>query len=330
MTILQEPYISAGRISDHCLELVGNTPMVRLGEGSIPNANAYVKLEAYNPTGSVKDRAAHYILRNLLAMGTIDADTEIVESSSGNYAVALAAYCQYYGLRFRCVIDPNITPYNLRMVEEFGAVIDMVSTPNTVGGYLKARLSRIHALMAEPQKRYWINQYANPLNAQAYYETLGNEIGNQLPSLDYAFVGVSSGGTITGLSRKLKETYPAIRIIAVDTVGSVVFGSPPKGRYIPGIGSSQRPAILDQAYIDDVVWIDEATAAQACHALLKDHFLFTGGSSGTVYAAMKYYFGRQPHSLSSPTALAIFADSGSKYLDTVYNPAWCRDKLGLA
>lgn len=322
-------YHTTHKTKGNYLELVGNTPVIQLPVTGLPHVNLFAKLELYNPTGSVKDRAAHYLLRALLSSGLVNKETEIIESSSGNYAVALAAYCQYYNLRFRCVIDPNITSYNYRMLNEFGACIDMITVPDKMGGYLESRLAHIDDLMAEGKNRYWINQYVNPLNAQAYYDTIGVEIASQLASIDYVFIGVSSGGTITGLSQKLKENYPNVKIIAVDSVGSAVFNSPPKTRFIPGIGSSRLPPIIHDALIDDVVWVEESVSALHCHELLREHFLFAGGSSGTIYAAVKQYF-QDSHKLRSPNVLAIFPDGGIKYLDTIYNETWCFEKLGLS
>jgi len=173
------------------------------------------------------------------------------------------------------------------------------------------------------ENSYWINQYGNPLNARTYFETIGNEIyaDFQHQGLDYVFLGVSSGGTITGLSRKLKEKFPDITVVAVDVEGSVIFGNKPAKRRIPGIGSSMVPDILKYAQIDKVVIVNEVETVKGCRDLLSEHFIFAGGSSGSVYAgAMKYF--QTNEARYGQNALCILADRGERYLHTVYNDEW--------
>src|SRR5256885_1060302 len=166
-------------------------------------------------------------------------------------------------------------------------------------------------------------EYVNPDAVEAHYELTGGEICADFSSLDYVFIGVSTGGTIAGLSRRLKERYPKVRIIAVDTQGSVIFGDTPRKRHIPGVGSSIVPPLLSHASIDDVVLIPERETAAACRELLHTHGLFAGGSSGTVFAAVERYAtkmgGGGP---KRPTVLFVCADRGTPYLDTVFDPTW--------
>ena len=135
------------------------------------------------------------------------------------------------------------------------------------------------------------------------------------------FLGVSTGGTISGVSHRLKEKFPSVRIIAVDAEGSVIFGGQPRKRYIPGIGASVTPELVKQARIDDVVKIPESETAQACQELLRRHGLFVGGSSGSAYAAVKRYLPKM-RSLTPPHVLFLCADGGAAYLETLYNPEW--------
>ena len=140
-------------------------------------------------------------------------------------------------------------------------------------------------------------------------------------------MGVSSGGSVSGLSRRVKAHNPAIKVIAVDAEGSVIFGGAPKKRHIPGLGSSIVPALVKEALIDDVVMVPERESATACQELLLRHGLFVGGSTGTVYAAIVRYADklRRP---TPPNVLFLCADRGTAYLDTVFNPAWTQ-KLSL-
>lgn len=287
------------------LDRVGNTPMVQLHVPELKHINLFAKLEFYNPTGSVKDRAASYITRKLLEWKEIDKDTTLVESSSGNFAIALSAYCQKEGLKFIAVVDPCISPINEMLIKSFGANVIKVNVPDGNGGYLISRINKVKELVNEIDNAYWVNQYANPYNAEAYYNTLGNEICSDLGKIDFVFMGVSSGGTITGVSRKIRERFPRAKVITVDIVGSVIFGHPPGKRSIPGIGSSMVPEILKGAKIDDVVIVDEVSTIEMCHELLKKHYVFAGGSSGSV-----------------------FADRGERYVNTVYNEKWCLDFKG--
>lgn len=305
------------------LDNVGNTPLISIGLEDFPSVKLFSKLEYLNPTGSVKDRAASYILKTCLERGIINQKTTIVESSSGNFGVALSAYCRKHGLKFICVVDPNILPVNRMLIQAFGGEIDEVQEPDSNGGYLLTRIARVNEWLGKLDNIYWVNQYGNKLNADAYYHSLGNEIYNEFPDeLDYLFLGISSGGTITGISRKMKEKYPNIKIIAVDIYGSVIFGHPSSKRHIPGIGSSMRPDILKDAFIDDVVMISEVETIRHCHALLQEQNVFVGGSSGSVYAGVKKYFAKNPINGMSVNAMCIFPDRGERYTSTIYDKEW--------
>ncbi|NLR57661.1 2,3-diaminopropionate biosynthesis protein SbnA [Chitinophaga polysaccharea] len=310
------------------LEKVGNTPVVKLDTPDLPDVNLFCKLEYYNPTGSVKDRAAYYILQKCLEEKIIDQDTTIIESSSGNFGVALAAYCKLLSLKFICVIDPTISPINEMLIgSNYNAEICKVTTTDRNGGYLLTRIEKVKELKNAIGNSYWINQYGNELNAEAYYKSLGEEICADFSSgLDYVFLGVSSGGTITGASRKIKERFPEASVIAVDMEGSVIFGAKPMKRSIPGIGSSMVPDILKGALIDEVVWVSEADVIANCQELLSEYSIFSGGSSGAVYAAMKQYFSRLPRR-QPVNVLCVLPDRGERYCNTIYNKTWCDELL---
>lgn len=303
------------------LEKVGRTPLIQIKSNELQNINLYAKLEFYNPTGSVKDRAADYIIKKLLALGEIDKDTTLIESSSGNFGIALSAYCKKYGLKFCCVIDPNINSINETIIKKLSTSTIKVLEPDLNGGYLLERIKKVRELLIHIPNSYWINQYANPYNAEAYYNTLGIELCDEIKNIDYVFLGVSSGGTITGVSQKVKERYPHAHIIAVDVEGSVIFGGVPQKRHIPGIGSSMVPEILKQAKIDEVVIVDEISTINMCHELLENHSIFAGGSSGSVYAAINKYFSDKSF-MSKPNVVAIFPDRGDRYSNTIYSKDW--------
>lgn len=316
-------------IYNNILEKIGNTPLVRIKPNGFRNVNVYAKLEHYNPMGSVKDRSALYILGKILDSGEINKDTVIIESSSGNFGVALSAYCKEKGLKFYCVVDPHISPVNEYLIKTLSTKMIKVSDIDENGGYLLNRIRKVKQLQSEIANSYWVNQYGNPYNAEAYGETLGKEICDDMDSMsgiDYIFLGVSSGGTITGISQKVREVYPNAKVIEVDIKGSVIFGGMPKKRYIPGIGSSMVPDILKQAKIDEVFMVDEYDTVEMCHELLKEHYLFLGGSSGSVYFAIKKYFEGRSFD-KKQNVVAIFADRGDRYVNTIYNDEWCNNFL---
>jgi N-(2-amino-2-carboxyethyl)-L-glutamate synthase len=294
------------------------TPHVQL---AVEGMNLFAKLEYVNPVGSIKDRPAYWILKRAAERGEICDETTVVESSSGNFASALAAYTRLVGLRFIPVIDPNISSTYESFLRRLCPRVVKVEDRDDTGGFLKTRLQMVDHLRATIPNAYWTNQYGNPDAVEAHYELTASEICADFDSLDYVFIGVSTGGTIAGMSRRLKERYPEVRIIAVDTEGSVIFGDAPRKRHIPGIGSSIVPPLVSHARIDDVVLIPERETVAACRELLATHGLFAGGSSGTAFAAVKRYAARMAGA-KRPTVLFVCADRGTPYLDTVFDPTW--------
>ena len=294
------------------------TPQVQL---AIKGMDLFAKLEYVNPVGSIKDRAAYWILKRAAERGEIGEETTVIESSSGNFAAALAAYTQLVGLRFIPVIDPNISSTYESFLRRLCPTVVKVEERDNTGGFLKTRLQKVKELCATVPHAYWPNQYGNPDAMEAHYELTAGEICADFDSLDYIFIGVSTGGTISGVSRRLKARYPGIRVVAVDTEGSAIFGGAPRKRHIPGIGSSIVPPLLSFAKIDDVVLVSERETVQACRELLTSHGLFAGGSSGSAFAAAKRYAARMSGP-GRPSALFLCADRGTPYLDTVFNPGW--------
>jgi N-(2-amino-2-carboxyethyl)-L-glutamate synthase len=303
---------------EHLGNLLRPTPLVAV---PLPGLRVFAKLEYMNPFGSIKDRSAYWILKRAAERGDIDADTTVIESSSGNFAVALASYTQLLGLRFVPVIDPNILPIHESFLRRVCETVVKVDQRDDTGGFLKTRLKMVRELCAGTDRAFWTNQYGNADAADAHYRFTAEEICRDLAELDYAFIGVSTGGTVAGLSRRLKERYPAVKIVAVDASGSVIFGGPPRPRHIPGLGASIVPPLVDQAQIDEVAMVSERDAAAGCRALLWEHGLFVGGSTGSSFAAVQRYAQRMPPA-SKLTAVFLCADRGTAYLDTVFDAGW--------
>src|SRR3989454_5599054 len=198
----------------------------------------FTKLEYVNPFGSIKDRAAYWILTRAAERGDICKETTLTKSSPGTFAAALAAFTHLVGLRFIPVIAPNISGAYESFLRRICPTVVKVEDRDDTGGFLKTRLQKVKELCATIPNAYWTNQYGNPDAMEAHYELTATEICADFDSLDYVFIGVSTAGTIAGVSRRLKGHYPNNRVIAVDTEGSAIFGGAPSKRDIPGLWSS--------------------------------------------------------------------------------------------
>ncbi|MET7698250.1 MULTISPECIES: 2,3-diaminopropionate biosynthesis protein SbnA [unclassified Streptomyces] len=305
----------------HLRRSLAGTPLVPLVGGDL---DIVAKLEFCNPTGSAKDRSALWILEQAITRGEITQGTTVIESSSGNFAISLAFYCRMVGVPFVPVIDPNCNEATEAQLHRLCARVEKVTARDATGGFLKTRLARVRELTAEVDHAYWTNQYANEDALNAHYRFTGGELVGATGAIDYLFVGVGTGGTIAGLSRRVKEAFPRCVVVAVDTEGSVIFGGPPGKRRIPGIGSSIVPPLVEQALIDDIEIVPETRAVEGCHALVARHGLFAGGSTGSVYSAVQSYFARNPVTGARPAVALLAADRGNAYAKTIYNPAWVR------
>ncbi|MBB4684411.1 2,3-diaminopropionate biosynthesis protein SbnA [Amycolatopsis jiangsuensis] len=295
------------------------TPLIALAD---EKCEIFVKLEFCNPSGSSKDRSAMWILEQAIGRGEITRETTVVESSSGNFALAMAYYCRMLGIRFIPVIDPNCNESTEAQLRLLCGRVEKVAAADAAGGYLKTRLSRVQDLLAELEVAYWPNQYANSDASDAHYRFTAAELIAQAGPLDYLFVGVGTGGTIAGLSRRIKGAYPDCVVVAVDTEGSVIFGGPPKKRRIPGIGSSIKPPLCDQALIDEVQIVSEVHTVEACAAMAAKYGLYAGGSTGSAYSAVQDYFARSRPGVHRPRVAFLAADRGQAYAGTVYDPTW--------
>lgn len=284
----------------------------------------FTKLEFCNVNGSAKDRAALWILQQAVARGDVRTGSTVVESSSGNFALSLASYAAALGVRFVPVIDPHCNRSTEAYLRTLCPAVEKVVEPDGAGGYLRTRLARVRELLADNPGAYWPDQYRNPDAAEAHYRFTGGELCAALPRLDYLFVGVGTGGTIAGLSHRVKETFPGCAVIAVDAAGSAIFGAPPAPRRIPGLGSGIVPPLVGHALIDEVVHVPEPDAVTGCHDLLGEHGVFAGGSTGSVYHAIRRFFAARPIPRRTPAVAFLCADRGHAYADTVYDPDWVR------
>lgn len=302
---------------DALLRGLPRTRVVRLWH---PGIRLHAKMESQNRTGSAKDRAAIWILREAVRRGEITRNTTVVESSSGNFALSLASFLDVLGVPFVPVLDPNVNGATERTLRRMCARVEKVTEPDGTGGYLISRLTRVAELRAELADVYWPDQYANPDGARGHYELTARELIEEVGRIDYLFVGVGTGATINGLSHRLGKEQPDAIVVAVDVEGSAIFGAPPARRLIPGIGSSIRPPLVDSARIREVVVLSERDEVAGCRAMLRDHGIYAGGSTGCVYAAITRHF--EGHSGPEPVVAFLCADNGEPYADTVYADDW--------
>lgn len=307
------------------IECIGDTPLVRLRRLFSGSPQVFAKLELLNPGGSVKDRPARYIIERGLRDGTIVPGATVIESSSGNFGIALAMAARIYELDFVCVVDPKISPLNLRILKQLGARVERVERPDAFGGYLHTRLERVQELLAEIPGSYWIDQYANELNTRCHYDGIGSEIVDALEgdTVDVLVAAVSTTATLLGAARRLRDAFPAVRIVAVDAAGSVIFGAPPRARDLPGIGSSRRPELLVEEEVDDVIFVDDYDSARGCRDLLLGEGILAGGSSGAVIAAVQKLAPELPR---GSRVVTILPDRGERYMDRVYDDDWVQSR----
>ncbi len=309
------------------LSAVGNTPLVALtrllGHSRF---RLFAKLEGLNPGGSMKDRPAAAILRGALEAGTIGRNTAVVESSSGNLAVGLAQACAYHGLRFISVVDPKASQQNLAILRAYGAEIEMVSAPDPeTGEYLPALLARVQELLCQIDNAFWPNQYANLDNPRAHHATVREILDKLDGRLDFLFCAVSTCGLLRGCAEYLREHRLGTKVVAVDAVGSVIFGRRPGRRLLPGHGAAVRPALFRGDLHDEVLHVSDLDCVVGCRRLVRSEAILAGGSSGAVVTAVSRLQSAVP---DGAACVAVLPDRGERYLDTVYSDAWVSQHFG--
>ena len=300
---------------------IGNTPIrrIRLLVGG-KSRKVYLKLEGDNPGGSIKDRTALSLLRDLEKTGRLGTGARLVESSSGNLAIGLAMLARDNGYRFTAVVDPKVTVENIRRLHDLGAETTMVEAPDETGGYLLSRLARIREMLAEDPELLWTNQYSNAANPEAHYLGTAPEIFRQMEHrVDAVFVAVSTGGTLAGIGRYFREASPDTRIIAVDARGSVALGGPPGVRMLTGLGSSRRSDFVVPGLYDELIYVGDSEAFAFCRALDAATGIKVGGSSGACLAACAGYLQSRR---KAERTVCICADRGEHYASTIFSSSW--------
>lgn len=303
------------RVHPSICSLIGSTPMVRLQR--LPDrhgckADVIAKLEFFNPLSSVKDRIALAMIEAAEMSGEIDANTTLIEPTSGNTGIALAYVCAAKGIQLVLTMPESMSVERRRMLKLFGA--KLVLTPASQG--MRGAVAQARKLVAENPNAKMLQQFENPANPAVHAETTAKEILRDCgKDLDVFVTGVGTGGTLTGCARTLKKGLPKCRIVAVEPEDSAVLsGRQPGGHKIQGIGAGFVPSILDQQAIDEVITIGNETAFATARELAAFEGIPAGISSGaTVAAALE--IGARPE-LASKRIAVIIASAAERYLST--------------
>ena len=294
-------------------ELIGNTPLLHLGryEAAVgAGAAIYAKLEYFNPLGSVKDRAALYMIEAGEAAGQIRSDTLIIEPTSGSTGIGLAYICATRGLRLILTMPENMSQERIQLLSALGA--EIVLTPAWEG--MAGAVSKAQELHKAHPNSVIPDQFSNPANVRAHVETTAPEILRDLDGqLDIFVSSIGTGGTLTGNGRVLKEALPNLRVIGVEPAASPLLSQGKVGPHkIQGIGANFIPAILDQSLIDEIIPVSDEDAYAACRAVAKAEGLLVGVSSGAaIHAAAE--LARRPEN-AGKRIVAILPDTGERYL----------------
>ncbi|MFI8326267.1 cysteine synthase A [Streptomyces sp. NPDC085529] len=299
------------RVAAGLEELIGNTPLVRLAlPDGAPGAEVLAKIEAANPFASSKDRAALAMLRGAERRGELVPGGTVVESTSGNTGIALAALCALRGYRCVVVLPDSATPERIGLLTALGA--EIVQTPSAER--FAGAIAKAEEIQAATPDSWYVRQHENPDNVQAHYETTGPEIWADTGGrVDVLVAGVGTGGTLTGAGRYLRERNPALEIVAVEPEGSPVLSRGYAGTHrIPGLNGGFVSPTTDVELIDRVITCSDEAALDTARALTREQALFTGLSSGAaVYGAT--LLARDP-AYEGKTIVTILPDTGERYV----------------
>jgi cysteine synthase len=304
-----EEITAAGRPYPSIVDAIGHTPLVEIPRMCPnPRVRLYAKLESYNPTGSVKDRVARYLIEGLERSGRLGPDSIILEPSSGNLGISLAMIARRKGYRVAIVMPDNATHERRQMLALYGAeIIDSPGEKSSNGAIEVARR------LVERDARFVMPyQYGNPLNPLAHYETTAVEIIADCPYIDAFVAGMGTGGTLMGVGRRLREHNPGVRIYAAE---------PQPGERVQGLRSLEEgfvPEIFDAGALDGKFLVTTAESIDALRRLTELEGIFAGVSSGGVLAAAA----RVAEEMESGTIVTLLPDGGWKYLS---EHVWTRD-----
>ncbi|MBN1685537.1 MAG: cysteine synthase A [Spirochaetales bacterium] len=298
------------KIAGNITELVGKTPLVDISDLADRKARLLGKLESFNPCSSVKDRVALAMIQKAEKDGLIDAETVIIEPTSGNTGIGLAFICAQRGYRLMLTMPESMSVERRKLLTRMGA--EIILTPADQG--IKGALSKAEQLLSTYKPSYMPQQFQNSANPQIHYSTTGPEIWDDTGGIVDVFVAaVGTGGTVSGVGKFLKEKNAKIRVIAVEPKGSPVISGGKAGSHkIQGIGAGFIPANLDTSILDDVIQIENEEAFEMSKRLAREEGILAGISAGAnVAAAVKV---ATDPLMAGKTIVTVICDTGERYL----------------
>ena len=299
------------RVYQNLIELVGNTPILRLNNVEKTNnltGEIYAKLEKYNPAGSVKDRAALEIIEDAERKGILKPGATIIEPTSGNTGIGLAFIARLKGYKVILTMPSSMSEERIKVLKAYGA--EVVLTDAVLG--MQGSLDKADEILKQTPGAIIAGQFTNPANVNAHYKTTGPEIWEDMDgNIDVFIASVGTGGTLTGTAKYLKEKNKDIKIVAVEPAESPLISKGIAGQHgIQGIGANFIPEILDRNIIDEVYTVTTDEAYQSSREVAQKEGLLVGISSGSVIAAAKHY------AKNNKKVVIILPDSGERYLST--------------
>ena len=299
-------------IYNDIIELIGSTPLLRLNRFA-PGLDLLAKLERQNPAGSAKDRAALYMIRDAEAKGALAPGGMIIEPTSGNTGIGIAALAAVLGYRAVIVMPDSMSVERVKLIAAYGA--EVVLTPGAEG--MSGAVAKAEELRAANPGSVIAGQFENPANPLAHYETTGPEIWADAEGRVDAFVaGVGTGGTITGVGRFLREKNPDVRIVAAEPAGSPLLSEGRSGAHaIQGIGANFVPEALDTSVYDEIIAVSDEDALESMRALARTEGLLVGVSSGAAAWAAREV-AKRPE-FAGKRVVCLLPDTGERYLSVL-------------
>lgn len=304
------------KIANNLTELIGHTPLVRLNKINNGQAEVLLKLEYFNPANSVKDRAAFQMLEDAVSDGLINDDTVIIEPTSGNTGIGLAMICAIKGLKIILTMPETMSIERRKLLKAYGA--ELILTSGSEG--MQGAVNKANELHAQIKNSFIPSQFDNPSNPKAHYNTTANEIWEDTDgNVDIIVAGVGTGGTISGIAKKLKEKNKDVKAVAVEPYDSQVLAGKSAGPHkIQGIGANFKPKNFSADLIDEIIPVTNEDAIATARVLGTNEGILAGFSGGAnVFAAIE--LAKRPEN-KGKTIVAILPDFGERYLSSIlYN-----------